>query len=403
MFAVANTKQLVADQIITPAQAHEIEARARSAMVAMTVNAVLCFGILAATGGLIFWLANAFAVAGLGGLMLLIGLWVLSREGDTYRMFGNAAALIGAGMLIGGATLELLNKAEDSAGYALALAGAGLAGLCVWRLSLPAPKAGFVLTALILAGVGLHITGFGLLLEQADLFGAIKAVFFLYAAALLALSGWFTDIRFVTALAIVPFAQALDTGSGYLHAIYVFYSPEPTLSILQMGLLIASALWLAQRSAERTARHARIAAVLAFVVANMCALVGSLWGDVIGLHLWGPGYFDFTEAFSETDDGTSPWAAYRAAREAFIDQAFQISENVYSVLWAIALLIMIIWAAHRNSRGLFNTAMTFAAIHAYTQFFESFADEALAYVIGGLAAIPLAWGLWRLNQRMAGR
>ena len=44
-----------------------------------------------------------------------------------------------------------------------------------------------------------------------------------------------------------------------------------------------------------------------------------------------------------------------------------------------------------------NTALTFAAIHAYTQLFESFGDEPLAYFIGGLAAIPLAWGLWRLN------
>jgi len=42
--------------------------------------------------------------------------------------------------------------------------------------------------------------------------------------------------------------------------------------------------------------------------------------------------------------------------------------------------------------------MTFAGIHAYTQVFESFYDEPLAYVVGGLAAIPLAFGLWRLNN-----
>lgn len=43
-------------------------------------------------------------------------------------------------------------------------------------------------------------------------------------------------------------------------------------------------------------------------------------------------------------------------------------------------------------------AMIFAGIRAYTQMFESFSDEPLAYVIGGLAAIPLAFGLWRLNN-----
>jgi hypothetical protein len=131
----------------------------------------------------------------------------------------------------------------------------------------------------------------------------------------------------------------------------------------------------------------------------MCALVGSLWGDVIGEHLWGPDFFDFADA----GDNEAQWAAYRAARDAFYDQATRISDDVYSILWAVALVAMIFWAAHRNIRGLFNTAMTFAAIHAYTQFFETFADEPLAYVIGGLAAIPLAWGLWRLNQRMAAR
>ena len=47
--------------------------------------------------------------------------------------------------------------------------------------------------------------------------------------------------------------------------------------------------------------------------------------------------------------------------------------------------------------------MTFGGIHAYTQMFESFGDEPLAWALGGLAAIPLAWGLWRLNQHLAER
>ena len=36
-----------------------------------------------------------------------------------------------------------------------------------------------------------------------------------------------TDVRLVTALAIVLFAQILDTGTFYFGA-YVFYSPEQT-------------------------------------------------------------------------------------------------------------------------------------------------------------------------------
>lgn len=389
MFAVADTSQLVADQIITEPQAREIESRARAAMITMAVNTVLCFGILAATAGFIFWLADALAVAVLGVLFLAGGLLALKNGGDAYRFFGNAAALIGAGMLIGGGTIEVIDKAEDIAGWVLAPAGALIALICTWAKRRGSLTAAFILGTILLSGVALHLGGVALLLEQADLSGVIKAAFFLYAATVLALTGWLVDVRLITALAIVPFAQALDTGTGYFHAIYVFYSPEPTLSILQMGLLIAACVLLAARQTERIARHARILAVLAFVVANMCALVGSLWGDVIGSNLWGPRYADFGN-----------WDAYRDARDAFEAASTRISDGVYSILWAAALVAMIFWAAARNSRGLFNTAMTFAAIHAYTQVFESFADEPLAYVIGGLAAIPLAWGLWRWNQRM---
>ncbi len=54
-----------------------------------------------------------------------------------------------------------------------------------------------------------------------------------------------------------------------------------------------------------------------------------------------------------------------------------------------------------GSHAIANYVTIFLAIHAYTQFFESFADEPLAYAIGGLVAIPLAWGMWRLNRWLA--
>ena len=112
------------------------------------------------------------------------------------------------------------------------------------------------------------------------------------------------------------------------------------------------------------------------------------WGDVVGESLWGPAFGDF--------DGD--WDAYRAAGEAFRARALTISEGVYSIVWALLLAGLIVWSAMSNRRGMFNAALTFAGIHAYTQMFESFYDEPLAYVIGGLAAIPLAFGLWRLNN-----
>ncbi|AHD02689.1 hypothetical protein [Leisingera methylohalidivorans] len=392
MHAIADTNALVEEGILTPDQAREIEGRSREVMVLLAVNAVLFFGIIATTAGFIFWLADPLAVAVTGILMLGGGLAVLARGKEILRMFGNSATLIGAGMLMGGAGIELADKYEDFAGWVMLPAGALVAAICVWRWRSGAWSTGFVLGTILLMGLAMHLAGIELLLQQYEIGSPIRNIVLLYYTLALGLAGWQVDVRFVTALAIAPFAQMLETGTGYFHAAYVFYSPESTLTILQMVLLILLCVWGAARLAERDARHLRVLAILGFVVANLCALVGSLWGDVVGETVWGPGRYS---------DGYADWDAYATARDAFRDSALFISEGVYSVLWAAVLAAVIFWAAQRHQRGLFNAALTFAAIHAYTQMFESFADEPLAYVVGGLAAIPLAWGLWRLNQWMA--
>lgn len=393
MHAIADTEKLVADGVIDARQAREIEHRAREAMVALGINAVLCFGIVAATAGTIFWLADALSVALLGALALAGGLAILVRGGQMYRMFGNAAALIGAGLLIGGGTFELIDRHEQTAGWVMLACGALIASGAGAALVRGALTARFVSGAVLLMGVALHLGGLAVLLAMHEVSGLPVGLSYLYASVVIAAAGVLCDVRLITALAIVPFAQALDTGTFYFHAAYVFYSPEPTLSILQMALLVGLALWAARRLPERYARHARILAVMGFVVANLCALVASLWGDVVGETIWGPG--------RASASGMS-WEEFGAATEAFRQTALVIPADLYSVLWALALVAIILAAAHRADRGIFNAALSFAGIHAYTQLFESFGDESLVWVVGGLAAIPLAWGTWRLNRWMAG-
>ncbi len=389
MHAIADTQKLVADGVIDTDQAREIEIRAREAMVTLGINSILCFGITAATAGLIFWLADAFLVAGAGALFMIGGFVILAGGSEMYRMFGNAAALIGAGMLLGGGVIELVEKYEDQAHWVMLAVGALVAIGAGATLRKPAFVTRFVLGAIFLMGVVVHLFGLALFLINNEIAGAPVGLSYLYTAALLVGSGLLTDVRLVTAFAIVPFAQALDTGTFYFHAAYVFYSPEPTLSILQMALLVIPCLWIARHWPERIGRHARILAVLGFIVANLCALVGSLFGDVVGETIWGP------PRYADLD---IEWEQYEVLRDAYRATAFTISENVYSVLWAIILALGVAYSAFRANRGMFNTALTFAAIHAYTQLFESFGDEPLAYVVGGLAAVPLAWGMWRLNQ-----
>lgn len=101
MHAIADIDRLVADGVISIKQAREIQSRAQAAMVTLGINAILCFGVIAATAGLNFWLADALLVAGFGAVFLLGGFAILAKRSEMYRMFGNAAALIGAEMLLG--------------------------------------------------------------------------------------------------------------------------------------------------------------------------------------------------------------------------------------------------------------------------------------------------------------
>ena len=388
MYYVAQTDQLVADRVINPAQADEIKSRARSAMIALCVNSLLIAGILAATLGLVFFLASAASVAVCGGLFLGAGLLVLRKGAALYRMFGNASALIGAGMLIAGTGIELATKAPDSAAQWMAVIGAVLGALFFWRFRAGFARLRFAYGAVLVMAAALHLTGVYGAAAQFDLSGwPMPLVHFYVFAALVAL-GMALDVRVITALAIVPFGQMLDTGTSYFTATYVFYSPEPTLTILQMALLIVVCLWAIGRGGATVARQAGVLMVMAFIVASLCFLVGSLFGDVVGERIWGPQYSDFG----------NDWDAYNAAADAYRQQAISISDHVYAIIWAAVLGALIVWAALSNRRGMFNAAMTFAGIHAYTQMFESFYDEPLAYVIGGLAAIPLAFGLWQLNN-----
>lgn len=389
MYTIADTETLLEEGVISRTAARIIEARARSTMVTLAINAVLCTGIIFATFGLIFWLADALMVAVSGVLLAGAGLLTLRRGPALYAMFGNAAALIGAGMLIGGAGFELAGNYPDVAGPVMAIAGAAVALSAAWALHGRRLTTGFVTGSVTLMALALHLTRVGYLVHDSGASGLPVSAFWLYAAAAIAGAGWFTDVRLVSALAIVPFAQALDTGTFYFHAAYVFYSPEPTLSILQMCVLGAVMLLVAQGTTERTARHARIHLIMAFIVASLCALVGSLWGDVVGETVWGPGATMHGSGLSYYD--------WRDSLVAFRDTALVVHENVFTVAWALALAGIIFWSAHKNMRGIFNAAVTFAAIHAYTQAFETFYDEPLAYAAGGFAAIPLAWGMWRLN------
>ena len=148
MQAIADTERLVEDGIITSEQAKTIETRAREAMVYLAINSILCLGIVAATGGFIAWLGTPASVAGLGFFALGLGVLILSYGTEMYRMFGSASALIGAGMLIGGASLELMDKYEGIAGPIMIVSGLIVASATAWLMKSEQNSARFVTCAI---------------------------------------------------------------------------------------------------------------------------------------------------------------------------------------------------------------------------------------------------------------
>jgi hypothetical protein len=388
MRVIANTTSLVHDNIISPDQAHEIEKRSRAAMTQAAVNIVLFLGILTATSGLVVWLQDVLSVAVAGGILLGLGVLIL-RQPSNYMMFGSASVLIGAGMMLGGAGLKIQDLYPDEAAIILAALGAvlGIASGAVFR---KIPTTRFVIGAIFCMTISMHLLGINLLInEYYYIMDLPKSLILFYMAAVLGGVGVIVDVRLITALAIIPFAQIFDTVTIYFSLTDTFYSPESTLTIIQMVILISLCLWGTRKWPERFGRHAGILAIMGFLVANLAALVGSLGGDHIG-----------SSYIILNRDDFDTWVAYDQAAQAALDTLPYISQNAYSVIWAVALVVLVFWSASRNQRGLFNASLTFGAIHFYTQIFETFWDEPLAWVIGGLVAIPLAWGVWQLNQRM---
>ena len=174
---------------------------------------------------------------------------------------------------------------------------------------------------------------------------------------------------FLSALGVLACGAILGSGTAYWHASYAIFVSEPTLTITLLSAL-AAGLYALRTHVDR-AWHAMVTSA-ARVAAFLSALgfwVGSLWGDHIGEH-WARGE-----------------GRWRAAME-WRENAVHVPEWVFSFGWAGALVALI--ATQPRGGFLSVSAVVFLAIHAYTQFFETFGAAPLAMLIAGLTAFGLA-------------
>jgi hypothetical protein len=132
----------------------------------------------------------------------------------------------------------------------------------------------------------------------------------------------------------------------------------------------------------------------------MAFWIGSLWGDVVGFYLWGPRWEEVTAGIGESG---SEYDAWRTAVDAFEAQALAIPADAFAAVWALGILAVGAWGAVTGRRAVFNIAVTFGAIHFYTQYFERLETTPEAITMAGVIAILAAWALWALNRRLARR
>lgn len=102
-----------------------------------------------------------------------------------------------------------------------------------------------------------------------------------------------------------------------------------------MSLIGVLALAISQWASERIARHARILGQLALIWINMAFWIGSLSGDVVGFHLWGPRWETVTAGIEGFPAEARAWGA---AVRAFRAQAMVIPPDAFAALWAMGVI-----------------------------------------------------------------
>jgi iron complex transport system permease protein len=215
----------------------------------------------------------------------------------------------------------------------------------------------------------------GLAMLDGGSLGVMLAVaVILAAAAVLARSG------LLIASSVLVLGACLGSSSDYRHAMYTLTVEEPTLTIVVFSLIALAAYLVLLRVKAQYERLALIAARTAILMINFGFWVGSLWGDSL-LRLRALIHNDPTILHD-----------YTARSEV-------VSPLVFSLGWAVALVVAGAWAVKVNRRWIVNVAAVFAAIHFYTQWFEKLGANPTTVLLAGLLLLAFAFGLWSFNRR----
>lgn len=288
--------------------------------------------------------------------------------------------LLSMGVLaIAAGFLALLPSVTTTLIFGVALVASGLA------LKLYKPKQwGLLGTANMMVGA-LAVSGGIIILWEGSVGAFTLVALILLALGILAKSGLLIGAS--------PFALASVVGSstGYMHASYMLIVNEATITIGVFALAAWGAFYLSKRLPADYERLALIYSRVSLILVNFGFWVGSLWGDYPGGSWVHSEIFESYDTFADASQQLEEWR----------ESAFFVSEAVFAVVWALALIAVGAWAVKRNRRFVVNTVAVFFSIHFYTQWFEYLGATPETVILSGVVAVGVALGLWKYNRLAA--
>ena len=270
------------------------------------------------------------------------------------------------------------------------LIGFGVIAVAVGAIAIvPNATTGIVLGAIVLA-LGLAIlhqspVEWGLLGNICIILGALglgggivymtegSIWAFLGGAIGFAVAGVIARSGLLIALAVIALSSVLGARTGYFHASYFLGIKEPTLTIIAFSLITLACYQLSLMVGAAYERLALMAARVSILLVNFGFWIGSLWGD--RLEQLGP-------LFGRGE--TNP---------------IFISRPVFSIGWALALIVFAVWAMRNDRRWVVNVCAVFGAIHFYTQFFEKLGANPITILLAGVTALGIAIAIWQFNKK----
>jgi iron complex transport system permease protein len=260
--------------------------------------------------------------------------------------------LIGFGVVaISGASIALFPEPETVVGIGL---GILLFGGTLLRMR---SEVWLVLANISLL-VGAMMAGGGFVFIQGGSLGGL-----LLLALLFVVIGVFARSALLVVLATLTLSASIGARTGYFHASYFLVIQEPLITVAFFSLLAIGLYHLFKKLSADYQRLAIISSRTAVLLVNFGFWVGSLWGE------------------------------QNSAKEVVI------SDSVFSIFWAAALLVTAIWSWRKNRVWVLNTVAVFGGIHLYTQWFEYFGASPNTILIAGLLVLAAALSMKHINRK----